>query len=319
MVLNSSQACDNLTVCGGDAMAGGTAADGGLTAIRQLAAWAPRLRGDPEALRRGIEALKGLICAAQRHGAQAAADFQQAAQQSAEVLPTLGEPLAALDFTEHRWVAAHREEAYSDWLEWIVAQLEPEEIMRVFGVRDPQMVSACERCVVTVERERRVRHGHEGSEGRLDLKIWFGDQALLVVEVKLTQAEDADTAKQAGYRASLEADPSTPLLKEFIMLALDAGDREYEGFKPQLWTNVCVELRLAAARRCRRKELLAAAMILAFVAAVEQNLLGFRSPGGGSPDEVAASLALLRTTDHLTRFVEAYEHEEENHPRCPSG
>ncbi len=254
--------------------------------------------------------------AARRHAAQATEDFRQTVRRSAEVLPTLGEPLAALNFTEHRWVAGHREEAYSDWLEWIVARLEPQEIMRVFGVRDPQMVLASEKCAVTVERERRVRHGHKGSAGRLDLEICFGDKALLVVEVKLTRAEHADTAKQAGYRASLEADAYTPPLKEYIILVLDAEDEECEGFKPQLWTKACVELRLAAARRCRRKEYLTAAVILAFVAAVEQNLLGFWTPGH---DEVAATLTLSRMTDHLTRFLKAFEHEEENHRRSPSG
>lgn len=222
---------------------------------------------------------------------------------------SLGEPLAVLDFTQHRWVAGHREEAHSDWLQWILAQAEPAEVLRIFGVRDPRVLSACAGCTVTVERERRVCYGDEGKTGRLDLEIRLGDMALLVVEVKLGEAEYADTEILANYRAALEAEKLTPLL---VILVVDAADEEYHGFKPQLWADACIELRLAAVRSCGRQEHLRAAMILAFVAAVEQNLLGFPWVGRKFQREVAASLVLPRATEHLTRFLEACESDEEN-------
>jgi len=213
--------------------------------------------------------------------------------------------LVMLDFTEHRWVAGHREEAYSDWLQWIMAQADAAEVLRVFGVDDPEIVGACTGTAVQVVRERCVIRGHEGSAGRLDLEIRLGDTAVLVVEVKLGEAESADTGKGVGYCRSVEIDQHDARFKKYVILVLDAADEEYYGFKPRLWADVCVELRLMAARLCKRREHLRAAMTLAFIAAVEQNLLKLRPMMRGSVDEVAAALSLPRITEHLTRFLEA--------------
>src|SRR5450759_4268879 len=79
--------------------------------------------------------------------------------------------------------------------------------------------------------------------------------------------------------------------------------QEYDRFRPRLWSDACIELRLIAARLCMRSENLRAAMILAFVAAVEQNLLGLRCVRGPA-DGVAASLTLPPITQHLTRYLE---------------
>jgi hypothetical protein len=282
---------------------------GSLDSVRHFAAWAARLRGEREAIRGDAGVLKHLVDAARRQGAQAIQEFHEAVRRSALVFGSLGEPLAVLDFTQHRWVAGHREEAYSDWLQWILAQAEPAEVLRIFGVRDPKVFSACAGCTVTVEREPRVCYGDEGRTGRLDLEIRLGDVALLVVEVKLGEAEYADTGKQADYRAALEDEKPTPLL---VILVVDAADEEYYGFKPRLWADACIELRLAAVRSCGRQEHLRAAMILAFVAAVEQNLLGFQGVGREFQHEVAASLVLPRATEHLSRFLEAINNGEKN-------
>jgi hypothetical protein len=255
--------------------------------------------------------LKYLVNAARRQGAQAAEEFQDVVRRSAGVLSPLGEPLATLDFTEHRWVAHSREEAYSDWLQWIMQQANPAEVLRVLGVDDPKIISACTGCAVTIARERRVPHGHEGSAGRLDLEIRLGDAALVVVEVKLGEAEGADTEKGTGYCRSVKAERHEEQFQKYVILVLDAADEEYHGFKPRLWADACVELRLIAARFCKRGEHLRAAMILAFVAAVEQNLLKLRRIVPGAGDEVVAALALPRITDHLTRFLEAFEDGEE--------
>jgi len=252
-----------------------------------------------------------LVSAAGRHGAQAVAEFQHAVRRAGVVLSPLGEPLVALDFIEHRWVAGHREEAYSDWLQWVLSQIEPREVLRVLGVSKPRMLRACGDCPHTVTRERKVPHGHEGSTGRLDLEIRFGDRGLLVVEVKLTSAEDADTAKHRGYRRSLEAENAALPFRAYVVLVLEAADEEYDGFEPWLWADACLELRLVAVRLCKRREHLKAAMTLAFVAAVEQNLLGFCPAGHVVRNGVAAALSLPRITEHLIRFVEATENGEE--------
>lgn len=283
-----------------------------LLAIRRLAACAPGLRGAGEGLQTNSGVLKHLVDAARRQGAQSIEEFQEAVRRSASVLSPFGEPLMVLNFTEHRWVAGHREEAYSDWLQWIMAQADAVEVLRVFGVNDPGIVLACTGTAVMVVRERCVLHGHEGSAGRLDLEIRLGDTALLIVEVKLGGAENADTEKGTGYCRSMEIDQHDARFKKYVILVLDAADEEYYGFKPRLWTDVCVELRLMAARLCKRREHLRAAMILAFITAAEQNLVKLRPVLQGGGDEVAAALTLPRITGHITRFLEAFEDGEKN-------
>jgi len=78
----------------------------------------------------------------------------------------LGQPLDVLDFRENRWVAGHREEAFSDWLQWIVVlpQVESTEVLHIFGVTDADMISACTGRTRTTLREACVRQGHEGGE-----------------------------------------------------------------------------------------------------------------------------------------------------------
>jgi hypothetical protein len=256
--------------------------------------------------------LKQLVSAARRHGAQAINEYHEIVQRSAGLLSTLGEPLDLLDFTEHRWVAGQREEAYSDWLQWVASQCEPTELLHIFGVKIPEVISACVGCVPKIAREQVVPHGHAGAGGRLDLEIRFGDAVLLVVEIKLGEAESADTAKNIGYFRSVEARQlGLRFGAQYIILVLDAEEDSYHGFKPRLWGDACIELRLVAARLCRRSEHLRAALILGYVAAVEQNLLQFRPVIQGPDVTVAASFALPPITGHLARFVEAV-HAEQN-------
>jgi hypothetical protein len=294
------------TVCGETTVSERPAAIDRLLAIRHLAAWASRL-GDTEDRRINAGVLKQLVSAARRHGKQAIEEFQDIARRSTELLPGLGEPLTVLDFGEHRWVGDRREEAFSDWLQWIVAQIEPAEVLRIFGVNDPNMVSVCSGRNHTCVRERCVPHGNVGAGGRLDLEIEFGDVALLVVEVKVGEAESSDTGKNAGYWKSVN-EHHTKRLKSYVIVVLDAAEEEYYGFRPRLWCDVCVELRVLAARLCRRDERLRAAMILAFVGSVEQNLLKFHPVSQGATHTVADSLALPRITAHLSKFVEANAH-----------
>jgi hypothetical protein len=273
-----------------------------LVAIRRLAGLAPALRRGDEIVLAKPEVLAHLVGAARRKGTRSVEEFQRAVELSTKVLAPLAEPLTTLDFAGHRWVAGHREEAYSDWLQWIVAQASAGEVLDILGVDDPELEGKCSGATVTVTRERCVPEGHEGSSGRLDLEIWLGDAVSLVIEVKVVGAEDADTQKGAGYCRSVQAD-------RYIILVLEAEDDEYYGFKPRLWADVCVQLRLIAVRLCKRKEHLRAAMMLGFTTAVEQNLLKLRPE---CRNELAAALSLPPITDHLTQFLEAFEHAEED-------
>lgn len=296
----------------GNSVSERTAARDHLIAIRRLAACAPGLRGGVDGVQTNSGVLRHLVDAARRQGARSIDEFRSTTERSAGVLTPLGEPLMALDFTAHRWVAGHREEAYSDWLQWILAQADAQDVLRVFGVNDPEIVRACAGTAVMITRERYVPQGHERSSGRLDLDIRLGDAAVLVVEVKLGEAENADTQKGTGYCQSVEIGQYAARFKKYVILVLDAADEEYYGFKPRLWTDVCVELRVMAAKLCKRGEYLRAAMNLAFTAAVEQNLLKLRPPERGSADEVEAALTLPPITDHVTRFLDAFEYGEKD-------
>jgi hypothetical protein len=93
-----------------------------------------------------------------------------------------------------------REETYSDWLEWILnlKQIKkPSRIIHLFGINLAEIPENCE--PVTVKREHCIPHGHIDKEGRLDLCIRFGKQVILVIEIKISDADSADTEKHTGY------------------------------------------------------------------------------------------------------------------------
>ncbi len=276
-------------------------------ALRDLAVLSSGRRIAGRSLLSRSSALSQIVEAGVRESERSRTRYRQALERSGRCLGGLGEPHADLDFTEHRWVAGHREEAYSDWLAWIIANLNAESVLRVFGVADQPIAKHAAGRKVTVARESLVANGHDGSRGRLDLKIDFEDQAILVVEVKLTDAEVADTVKNEGYRRSVEAAHAP---SAYVIVVSAAEDEDYSGFRPRLWSDVCIELRLAALQLFRDKEqVLLPGMLLSFAAAVEQNLLELsprRNPIG------LGALALAELADHLDHFVRRAE-ENESH------
>jgi hypothetical protein len=272
----------------------------GVGALRGLAALARQLRPPDPPDRQGIEALIGLAKCGRAEAALGFSRCLEAAKQSTLCFPNLGEPLEQLDFTGHRWVAGHREEAYSDWLAWIVSDLTALDILQIFGVTDADMIAACENVdAAYVSREVLVEHGHEGRTGRLDLDIDFDGKARLVVELKIVDAEHADTAKHAGYCRSILTPAAIPC--QCVLVARNPGEEDYQGFRARRWTDVCIELRIMAAELIKEGYLLSAAMTLSFVAAVEQNLLGFHI--AGEQPESLRGLRSVATAEHLMRFV----------------
>jgi hypothetical protein len=209
----------------------------------------------------------------------------------------LGDPISALDFSGHKWLGEQREEAWSNWLAWLLSTMQPSDmqpskIWTAFGVSDED---ARER--VKVRREETVPEGHPGHEGRLDIVVRFGDVALLVIEVKLVEAEEADSAKQRGYSLWV-ADQLQPH-KHKVMLVRDAAEQDCGGFPPLRWDDLCIALRSIAVRHIRDKRTLMAAVILAFVGAVEQNLLGLRRQ---------LPFSNVRLAEHLEKFLKECPH-----------
>jgi hypothetical protein len=217
------------------------------------------------------DSVRRMIDAASERFAEDGERLRYLLDESRRRLAPLADPFD-IDLGLHRWLEAEREEAYSDWLEWILRQLPcAENVFELFNLDPPEAVLECRQW--NVQRELRVSHGHPDHEGRLDLVIRFADLVIIVVEVKKGDADDADTTKHCGY--SLSIDEQKYRYKYPVLLAASAEEDDYDGFSFCSWATVCVEMRRQAISICKQGRVTTAAMVVAFVAAVEQNLLGF--------------------------------------------
>ena len=209
------------------------------------------------------------------------------------------------DLGLHRWLQPDREEAYSDWLEWVLRQAKtPAQLFRLFNLGDPpSAVAGLER--FEIEREACIPHGHEDQEGRLDLAIRYRDIAIIVVEIKKGNAEGADTVKHGGYNRWLES--QSHRCKYRVLIAASAEEATYDDFRFLSWGAVCVEMRRLAVDVCKDGRVTQAAMILAFVAAVEQNLLGFSAEIVREICKGGHMLFNVAVVDHLEQFIRRLE------------
>ena len=233
---------------------------------------------------------------------------------SARLFP-LADPLL-VDFGAHEWLSKEPEPAYSGWLQWIVKQLpSPELVFRLFGLKDPEGVSLCEGISPSVKREDWVPEGHEGQTGRLDLTVRYPGKALIVVEVKKISADEVVTVKQRGYKKSLGEQRDEPKKHTHtVLLAVDAKAQRSEGdFLLLTWGRLCIELRRMVpdlrAKIGTEKGVVVAAMILAFVGAVEQNLCGLSSPQANR----AMDCKPVKVSSAVTRHIEESLRSEDTH------
>jgi hypothetical protein len=248
-------------------------------------------------------AVERLIAAVGPNLAAEAKRLQQLMRESRRRLAPLEDPFD-LDLGLHRWLAGDREEAYSDWLEWVVSQAKtPDRVFKLFNL-EPEHLPSSHHFHVT--REHCVPQGHIGQEGRLDLLVRYGDQAIIAVEVKTGDAEDADTEKREGYGRWLE-EQSNPF--KFAVLVAVSGQKDtYEGgftFLP--WAHVCIETRRLARDFCMERRPMTAAMVLAFASAVEQNLVGFSADFVQHICNGTAPLFNPKIVDYMERVVERLE------------
>lgn len=201
-------------------------------------------------------------------------ELKDAVAQSSKLLRPLCEPLL-VDSPLRQLLAKSREEAYSDSLAWCLEQLESPRSLRVLG-----LINAPPTAVRWLEakREQSVASGSDGSSGRLDIRLLAGGQAIADVEVKLGDADEEEKAgtllKQEGYRHSSNAPK--------VLIAKSGTQAAYHGFALRSWADICFFVRSEARSMIRedanRRDTLRASWLLAFVAAIEENLLKVPGP-----------------------------------------
>ena len=243
--------------------------EGHLATLAQWSEWG-KARFPTRVSRPDWSAVNALIEAAKPRLLQDSSILRELLDRSADQLK-LPDPLLC-DLGVHRWL--DKETSYSDWLGWVLERLgDAGAVLRVLGVQNPQFVSLCVGDYV-VQREVQVEKGLSGCKGQIDLLIRFGERALLGVEVK---TGDEQYEKQRGYKKSL-LKLGLPV-ECFLVANFEVPQDKLYEFKLRLWREVSAALRRAIADYAQDHEgdegPVIAAMMLGFVAAIEQNLWGF--------------------------------------------
>lgn len=222
-------------------------------------------------VRRSIKACEPLLL-------QNAEVLRAALRESNRRLAPLEDPLLT-DYGVHRWLQHAREESYSDWLAWSIDNLDdPVDVLRLFGLAKCMPQRVVQRKRWKVVREQRTTEGHPGRKGRIDLSLVIPGIASVQCELKLGDAEQADTEKQAGYKQSA-LKYGVPQQHRFHALIITTAESEaYPGtYKAITWSHIAIQLRGIALRCCSQRKYTRAALLLGFVGAIEQNLLGHSS------------------------------------------
>jgi hypothetical protein len=209
---------------------------------------------------------------------------------------SLRDPLLA-DAGLNRWLKKEREEAYSDWLAWILDQIqEPPgcaaDVLGVLGIAEAKIIAACQSNAFSIERERCI------PDGRLDLLLTLDESVMIIVEIKKYSAEASDTAKQAEYD-KWSASQHFRWQRE-LLLTTDAVEETYENFSKVLWADVCIRLRRLLPALVTRIGPVKTAMVVAFISAVETNLLNLVAPS--QENDAVERLFYARTIEHLKKY-----------------
>lgn len=219
-----------------------------------------------------------LLTAAKRADRSASGALARALDLSGRVFDPLADPLAA-EFGAHRWLSSEREEAYSDWLGWILEQIgDAARVLALLGVGDKRLLRACASERPVINREFKI------PDGRPDLVAEFGNSLLVIVEIKTKSFDPVVVRDQLARYARWVPDPRNPPHETLrIFTAVESGEFDCPSpFEPLPWRELALRMRGLAREWIRasrnrplgRNDLIRAAMTLAFCGAVEQNLLG---------------------------------------------
>jgi hypothetical protein len=224
--------------------------------------------------------------------------LQEAILDWEEALSPIEDPLR-VQFGLNRWLAGSREEAYSDWLAWVLQELRSSALVGrlLFGDGTPEANRLAASIEYHVQREVWVPEGHEGHAGRLDCVLRF-DDAVVVLELKRSDAEHADIAKHEGYLKWLDGEQEH--FKRGLLIATSTENHEsYKGFALVHWQDLCMRARHLVCELRSGNRLVFLATFCAFIGAVEQNLLGFPYVGGTETHYEMNGQALERVIAYL--------------------
>jgi hypothetical protein len=200
----------------------------------------------------------------------------------------------------NRWLRKEREEAYSDWLEWVLQQVQalPRgawHVLWVLGVPEKEIPLAADGASLEISREFCI------PDRRLDLFLSLVGALAVVVEVKKYSAEVSQTEKQAPYFEWLQKQAC--IWKKAILLVTDAAEEASHNFARLRWRELCARLRALLPVIAQRCGTVKAAMVVAFIGAAETNLLGLVAPDEHHDSNVD-HLSYGHTIRHLKRCRE---------------
>lgn len=205
---------------------------------------------------------------------------------SSRCFSPLDDPLT-LHYGAHRWLSGQREEAYSDWFAWVLEQTTALPEIRDFLHMPPPPAT------VEIRREVQIAYDDGSGYGRLDLLIESSAGAVCVIEIKARRYVEAEILKHELYCASR----SVPETAYRLFIAIGDEGVNLRGFNFVSWSDICLLLRKNVAGHLARLGATRSAMVLAFVGAVENNLLGLCAHQG------ATRPALVPTIAYLEKFL----------------
>ena len=247
--------------------------------LRQWAALGRSVRVDSPAV--DWTAASRMIDAAEKDAKESRKVLKGLLERSeAEHFPCFGDPID-LDFGAHRWLKNSREEAWSDWLAWILEQKgDGSQVLQLFGLDPaPGAGTTCK-----AKREVCTR------DGRLDMVVRFADATLLVEIKTISEVREGQLEDYSAW-LNRQSAPLTP-----VLLARDEPE-DLKGWEFCSWKTVSMGLRTWASEWLPEKRI-QAALTLAFCGAVEQNLLGF-----------GWDLNAPRTAEYLEKWLERNKNE----------
>lgn len=226
-------------------------------------------------------------------------------KKSNQLLCPLEDPFFA-DFGLHRWLSGSREEAYSDWLAWVVSEQidTAAEAFELFDLEIPP--DSHQWGNPAVIREPVIAGGR-----RLDVVLRWPGRALFVIEVKVTDEKSASVAKQQRYRKWMDGEPEPYKKAALLVIDPEAGCSE-GGFQRSDWRRLCLKLRRMVVSRLGgggkpiemgRCDIVHCSLILAFAGAVEQNLLGMFGKPARLMSEGRHLLNVLPIKQYLRDFI----------------